>query len=131
VCARTQRREERTLNENVAALVGVIAGADRGECEELERALLERRRELGMPAGGRPTDREEALSRVVEGRACGDGWLQAETRAYRRADGSVTERGPYWYFRFHEGGRQRKLYLGKTADPESALAERRGGGGRE
>ncbi len=72
MCKHTKRKE-RTLNENVAAVVGVIAGADRGELEELERALLERRRELGMPVDGRPTDREEALSRLVEGRACADG----------------------------------------------------------
>ena len=28
-------------------------------------------------------------------------------------DGSMKEHGPYWYFRYHEGGRQRTLYLGK------------------
>jgi hypothetical protein len=32
---------------------------------------------------------------------------------------------PYWYFQFHEGGKRKKLYLGKTSDPESALAAKR------
>jgi len=33
--------------------------------------------------------------------------------------------GPYWYFRYHEGGKQKKLYLGKTDDPEDELVRRR------
>jgi hypothetical protein len=116
------------MDESVVAALGVISGAGAEELEELERAVEERRRELLQSAGER---RSSPVSRLVEARAHEDGWLQAETRAYRRADGSVTERGPYWYFRFHEGGRQKKLYLGKTADPESALLKRRGGGGGE
>ena len=27
-----------------------------------------------------------------------------ELRRYIRRDGSLRERGPYWYFQFHEGG---------------------------
>jgi hypothetical protein len=39
--------------------------------------------------------------------------LQLEGRAYRRKkDGELTERGPYWYFHYREGGKQRTLYLG-------------------
>jgi hypothetical protein len=63
-------------------------------------------------------------------RPYGDGWLQLEMRTYeRKKSGGASERGPYWYFRYHEGGRQRKLYLGKTDDPEAEVEERRRGGG--
>jgi hypothetical protein len=33
-------------------------------------------------------------------------------------------RGPYWYFRYHEDGEQRKIYLGKADDPEGKLSEK-------
>jgi hypothetical protein len=42
-----------------------------------------------------------------------DGYLQLELRRYVRLDGSSRERGPYWNFQFHEGGKRKKLYLGK------------------
>lgn len=42
-----------------------------------------------------------------------------------RKDGTVKEQGPYWYFRYHEGGRRKKLYLGRTDDPEGELARKR------
>jgi hypothetical protein len=35
------------------------------------------------------------------------------------------ERGPYWYFRYHDGGKQEKLYLGKTDDLEGEPERRR------
>jgi hypothetical protein len=54
-----------------------------------------------------------------------DGMLQAEMRRYVRKDGSAKEHGLYWYFRYHEGGRQRMFYLGKTHDPEGELAQKR------
>jgi len=50
--------------------------------------------------------------------------LQLEGRAYRRKkDGELTETGPYWYFHYREGGRQRTLYLGKTDNPEAKVDE--------
>ena len=64
-------------------------------------------------------------SEVVEYRPYEDGTLQAEVRTYTRRDGGRAPSGPYWYFRFHEGGRQKKLYLGRTDDPEAVLAEKR------
>ena len=76
--------------------------------------------------------REEAVrpqaesSEVVEYRPYEDGFLQAELRIYRKRDGSRSERGPYWYFRYHEGGKQKKLYLGKTDNPQEALEAKRG-----
>jgi hypothetical protein len=71
------------------------------------------------------TTRALPLTEVLEYRPYEDGYLQLELRRYIRRDGSARERGPYWYFQFHEGGKRRKLYLGKTSDPESALAAKR------
>ena len=69
--------------------------------------------------------RSRQKHRMVEYRPHEDGYLQLELRRYIRRDGSIRERGPYWYFQFHEGGKRRKLYLGKTSDPESTLAAKR------
>ncbi len=44
---------------------------------------------------------------------------------YRRKDSRESERGPYWYFRYHKGGMQKKLYLARTDDPEGALEQKR------
>jgi hypothetical protein len=53
--------------------------------------------------------------------------LQLESRAYRRKkDGELTERGPYWYFHYREGGKQRTLYVGKTDNPEAVVDEKLG-----
>ena len=60
----------------------------------------------------------------VEYRPHADGTLQKEVRRYYRKDGTPKEQGPYWYFRYHEGGRQKKLYLGRTDDPEDELERR-------
>ena len=40
-----------------------------------------------------------------------DGYLQLE---YRTNPKTGTQRGPYWYFRYHEGGKQRTLYIGNV-----------------
>jgi hypothetical protein len=69
--------------------------------------------------------RQAEGSKAVGYRPYEDGMLQAEVRTYTRRDGGCSTRGPYWYFRFHEGGKQKKLYLGKTDDPEAVLAEKR------
>jgi len=97
--------------------------------EQLERELSRIRRELDrrkpnvsnvIDARAWPTP-----SDVLEGRPHEDGWLQLERRWYVGKDGHRTLRGPYWYFRYHEDGKQRKIYLGKTDDPESKLSEKR------
>jgi hypothetical protein len=97
--------------------------------EELRR---ERQRRASSSAAGReqdaPQGQEDAptpVTEVLEYRPHEDGYLQLELRRYIRRDGSSRERGPYWYFQFHEGGKRRKLYLGKTSDPESTLAAKR------
>jgi len=65
------------------------------------------------------------VTEVLEYRPYEGGYLQLELRRYIRLDGSVRQRGLYWYFQFHEGGKRKKLYLGKTSDPESTLAAKR------
>lgn len=101
---------------------------DAEELERLEGAIARRRQELGIADESLRKPREvpsSSVSRVKESRAHKDGYLQAETRVYKRKDGWESERGPYWYFRYHEGGKQRKLYLGRTDDPEGMLAGKR------
>lgn len=83
-------------------------------------------RELGDDA--RKEDGGQPLSGVLEYRPHADGTLQAEVRYYVRKDGSAKEQGPYWYFRYHEDGKQKKLYLGRTDDPEGELARKRESG---
>lgn len=105
-----------------------IKSMDWEDLSYLEEALRRRRRELGDEVV--PEERKTPVSDVLEYRPHADGYLQYEVRRYRRKDGSMKEHGPYWYFRYHEGGRQRTLYLGKTDDPEGVLAGKRREGGR-
>jgi hypothetical protein len=79
-------------------------------------------------AADRAERRQAEGSEVVEYRPYEDGMLQAEVRIYTRRDGGRSKRGPYWYFRYHEGGKQKKIYLGRTDDPEDELARKRKGG---
>ncbi len=92
---------------------------DRDELIRLRDNLDRRLREFG--------EESPPVSGVLEYRSYADGTLQAEVRRYYRKDGSVKEQGPYWYFRYHEGGRQKKLYLGRTDDPEGEVARKRAG----
>lgn len=99
-----------------------IESMDRGELERLKEALGRRQRELGDEG---TEDTKTPVSDVLEYRPHADGYLQYEVRRYRRKDGSMKEHGPYWYFRYHEGGKQKTLYLGKTEDPEGLLESKR------
>jgi hypothetical protein len=110
------------MDDRLAGVLGAIRSAGVGEIEVIGRALEVRRRELGLR---KKVGEGAAPSQVLKGRPYGDGWLQLESRTYERKDGGVSVRGPYWYFRYHEGGRQRKLYLGKTENPEAELEEKR------
>jgi hypothetical protein len=116
-------------------------GAD--ELDRLAQAVYLRRLALGLVAakqaeggargegggaGARSKGREPSATRVLEYRPYGDGMLQLEERCYVRRDGSKKWRGPYWQFRYHSGGRQRMLYLGRTDDPESVLDRKRAQG---
>lgn len=92
----------------------MIAGLeelDWSELAPLEEALKRQLRQLGAYGG----DGGRRVSGVVEYRPRADGTLQAEVRRYYRKDGSAKEQGPYWYFRYHEGGgKQKTIYLGRT-----------------
>ena len=104
-------------------IIEKIKSMDRVELARLEEAVRRRRRELGDET---PEQKERTpVSDVLEYRPHADGYLQYEVRRYVRKDGSVREHGPYWYFRYHEGGRQRTLYLGKTDYPEGVLEQKR------
>ena len=106
---------------DVDEMIEGLKSLDRSELVRLEEALKRRLRVLGTDGASG----EQSVSGVVEYRPHADGTLQAEVRRYYRKDGSVNEQGPYWYFRYHEGGKQKKIYLGRTDDPEGELARRR------
>ncbi len=94
-------------------IIDSIETMDRRKLDRLQEAIDRRR---GAP--------KKKQSIVLERRAYRNGLLQLEGRAYKRKkDGQLTQRGPYWYFHYREGGRQRTLYLGKTDNPEAKVDE--------
>ena len=114
--------------EEIIGRLPELTGSQLGRLEDEIRR--ERQRRASSEGGGQdaPQIHEGAappLTEVLEYRPHEDGYLQLELRRYIRRDGSARERGPYWYFQFHEGGKRKKLYLGKTSDPESTLADKR------
>jgi hypothetical protein len=115
----------------VEEIIGRLPELTEAQLERLEDELRRERQRRPSSAGGgqdAPRIQEGAaplLTEVLEYRPYEDGYLQLELRRYIRRDGSSRERGPYWYFQYHEGGKRRKLYLGKTSDPESTLATKR------
>jgi hypothetical protein len=94
-------------------IISLINQANAQQLDHLQQAIDRRRQQIG----------DKPLSAVVERRDYQNGVLQLEKRAYRRKDGGLTQRGPYWYFHFREGGRQKTMYLGKTDDPEAKVEE--------
>jgi hypothetical protein len=101
------------MHMNIDAIVSLVQQANAQQLDHLQQAIDRRRQQLD----------DGPLSTVVERRDYQNGVLQLERRAYRRKDGRLTERGPYWYFHFREGGRQRTKYLGQTDDPEAKVDE--------
>jgi hypothetical protein len=84
------------------------------ELDQLQQTINRRRQQMA----------DGPLSTVVERRDYQNGVLQLERRAYRRKkDGQLTQRGPYWYFHFREGGRQKTMYVGQTDNPEARVDE--------
>ena len=125
---RVHIQERRRMVEEIIGRLPYLSGAQLGRLDEEIRR--ERQRRAPSAGGGEdaPQLQESAtppVTEVLEYRPHEDGYLQLELRRYIRRDGSARERGPYWYFHFHEGGKRRKLYLGKTSDPESTLAAKR------
>jgi hypothetical protein len=115
----------------VEEIIGQLPELTESQLGRLENEIRRERLRRASSAGGgqnAPRIQEGAappVTEVLEYRPHEDGYLQLELRRYIRRDGSTRERGPYWYFQFHEGGKRRKLYLGKTSDPESTLAAKR------
>jgi hypothetical protein len=114
--------------EEIIGRLPELTGAQLGHLEdELRR---ERQRRAYSAGGGEDAPRMQEgaappVTEVLEYRPHEDGYLQLELRRYIRRDGSARERGPYWYFQYHEGGKRKKLYLGKTNDPEGTLVAKR------
>jgi hypothetical protein len=115
----------------VEEIIGRLPELTRAQLGRLEDGLRHERQRRASSAGGEQhaphlqEDTTPSLTEVLEYRPHEDGYLQLELRRYIRRDGSARERGPYWYFQFHEGGKLKKLYLGKTSDPEGTLAAKR------
>ena len=101
------------MHMSIETLISRIQHANAEELDQLQEAIDRRRQHIA----------DGPLSTVVERRDYQNGVLQLEKRAYRRKDGGLTQRGPYWYFHFREGGRQRTKYLGQTDDPEAKVDE--------
>jgi hypothetical protein len=121
----------------VEEIIGRLPQLTESQLGRLEEELRrERRRRASSEGGGQDAAQlqESAtppVTEVLEYRPHEDGYLQLELRRYIRRDGSARERGPYWYFQYHEGGKRKKLYLGKTTDPEGTLAAKRAKPSRE
>ncbi len=110
---------------DVEKIISGLEDLDRSKLARVQAALDRRLRVLGEDAPIGEAGEERPVSGVIEYRPHADGTLQKEVRRYYRKDGTPKEQGPYWYFRYHEGGKQKKLYLGKTEDPEGELERRR------
>ena len=105
--------------QSVDGIIASIAELDERELDRLQAAI--ERRHISLKK------EKKQQSTVLERREYRNGVLQLEGRAYRRKkDGKLTERGPYWYFHYREGGSQRTLYVGKTDNPEAVVDEKLG-----
>jgi hypothetical protein len=95
-------------------IIDSLAEMDEQELDRIQAAIDRRRG-------------ESRQSTVLKRREHRNGLLQLEGRVYRRKkDDELVERGPYWYFHYREGGKQRTLYVGKTEDPEAVVDEKLG-----
>jgi hypothetical protein len=125
---RIHNQRRRRVVEEIIGRLSNLTGAQIGRLEEEIRRERQRRASSEGGGEGAPQIHEGTappLTEVLEYRPYEDGYLQLELRRYVRRDGSTRERGPYWYFQFHEGGKRKKLYLDKTSDPEDTLAAKR------
>jgi hypothetical protein len=125
---RIHNQRRRRVVEEIIGRLSNLTGSQLGRLEEEIRRERQRRASSEGGGEGAPQIHEGTappLTEVLEYRPFDDGYLQLELRRYVRRDGSTRERGPYWQFQFHEGGKLKKLYLGKTNDPEGTLVAKR------
>jgi len=114
----------------VEEIIGRLPTLTESQLGRLEDELRrERQRRASSEGGGEGAPQihegtSPPLTEVLEYCPHEDSYLQLELRRYLRRDWSTRERGPYWYFQFHEGGKRRKLYLGKTSNPQSTRTPR-------
>jgi hypothetical protein len=101
------------MHIDIDPIIPLIEQMSAEQLDQLQQAINRRRQQIG----------DRPVSTVVERRDYQNGVLQLEKRAYRRKDGGLTERGPYWYFHFREGGRQKTMYVGQTDNPEARVDE--------
>jgi hypothetical protein len=104
------------MHINMDVIISLIQQANTQQLDHLQQAINRRRQQI----------KDKPLSTVVERRDYQNGVLELESRAYRRKDGGLTTRGPYWYFHYREGGQQKTLYLGKMDAPEGKVDEKHG-----
>jgi hypothetical protein len=126
---RVHSQERRRMVEEIIGRLSDLTEAQIGRLEDELRRERQRRKATSTGGEGDAPHLQEGagppVTEVLEYRPHEDGYLQLELRRYVRRDGSARERGPYWYFQYHEGGKRKKLYLGKTSDPEGTLAAKR------
>jgi hypothetical protein len=102
------------MHMDIDPIIPLIEQMSAEQLNQLQQAIDRRRQQMA----------DGPLSTVIERRDYRNGVLQLERRAYRRKkDGQLTERGPYWYFHFREGGRQKTMYVGQTDNPEARVDE--------
>jgi hypothetical protein len=94
----------------VEEIIGRLPELTEAQIGRLEDEIRRERQRRASSAGGggrdaphHQEDTAPSVTEVLEDRLYEDGYLQLELRRYIRRDGSVRERGPYWYFQFHEG----------------------------
>jgi hypothetical protein len=101
------------MHIDIDPIIPLIEQMGAEQLDQLQQAINRRRQQMA----------DGPLSTVVQRRDYRNGVLQLEKRAYRRKDGRLTQRGPYWYFHFREGGRQKTMYVGQTDNPEARVDE--------
>ena len=105
----------------VEEIIGRLPELTESQLRRLEDELRRERQGRASSEGGgqdAPRIQEGAappVTEVLEYRPHEDGYLQLELRRYVRRDGSTRERGPYWYFQFHEGEKRRSSTSAKPA----------------
>ena len=111
--------------EEIIGRLPELTVAQLGRLEDELRRERQRRASSAGEGQDAPLIHEDttpSLTEALEYRPYEDAYLQLELRRYIRRDGSARERGPYWYFQYHEGGKRKTFYFGTTSHPERTLA---------